>query len=373
MNDIFVSKTQLELLPARVLLAEKTNASVELYNSIYRLSNIKKRKQIKILVVGSGGSYPAAVFAKHELSAEMRTPYVDAVTPQTAIQIITQFNIVAFCSYAPEYDLVIGISYSGKTADIKAVADLCATRGFPFILLTGTNKQDLEDFYTESELVKIISYFNSDDSSGREEGMISMASTIIPCMILDDTSSNKLIALNQKALSAGKSFVDELNISEIAKQIKKHPIIHVFYDWNTYAVAADIESKFTQSGIANVILHEKKNFSHGRYTSLYNQKFAMIIDLTWYCSVLGSKDKVYRTKYEKELAIFLKDVCDANSSCYINIGTSPLTVVQWIIEALAIIPYFITAIGEELGIDISNPLIPFPKETTKLYNYNGWF
>lgn len=56
--------------------------------------------------------------------------------------------------------------------------------------------------------------------------------------------------------------------------------IHVFYEWDTLPTATDIESKFTESGIANVVLHEKKNFSHGRYTSLYNQSFAVVINLT---------------------------------------------------------------------------------------------
>lgn len=46
---------------------------------------------------------------------------------------------------------------------------------------------------------------------------------------------------------------------------------------------------------------------------------------------------------------------------------------QWNIEAMAKLPYLITAIGEEIGIDISKPLKPFPEAAIKLYDYEGDF
>jgi len=48
-------------------------------------------------------------------------------------------------------------------------------------------------------------------------------------------------------LSAAESIVSNLNICDIAKAIKKYPIIHVFYEWDTLPMAADIESKFIES------------------------------------------------------------------------------------------------------------------------------
>ena len=46
---------------------------------------------------------------------------------------------------------------------------------------------------------------------------------------------------------------------------------------------------------------------------------------------------------------------------------------QWNIEAMSKLPYLITAIGEELGIDISKPLKLFPEEAIQLYDYKGKF
>ena len=226
--------------------------------------------------------------------------------------------------------------------------------------------------------MKIISYYNAEDTTGKERGMISMVSTLAPIIIFDDNWTCKLISENQEALVNGEKFVSDLNISEIAKTIKQYPVIHVFYEWDTLPTAADIESKFTESGIANVVLHEKKNFSHGRYTSLYNQNFAVVINLTRHGMAIpldgsGNINKFYKYKYDENLAIFLNKICEEKSTHYIEIGTVAMMPSQWNIEAMSKLPYLITAIGEELGIDISKPLKPFPEEAIQLYDYKGKF
>ena len=378
MKEEFVSRQQVNLLPERIRKAEETDATKELNLYMWDLFEKKKYVPMNIMVVGAGGSYPAAIFAKHALHDEMRTPNVEAVTPQTAVRILTQFDRVNNGEWNPKYDLVIGISYSGKTPDIECVSELCAQKGFPFILVTGTEKSTLSDIYRESDSMKIISYYNAEDTTGKERGMISMVSTLAPIIIFDDNWTCKLISENQEALVNGEKFVSDLNISEIAKTIKQYPVIHVFYEWDTLPTAADIESKFTESGIANVVLHEKKNFSHGRYTSLYNQNFAVVINLTRHGMAIpldgsGNINKFYKYKYDENLAIFLNKICEEKSTHYIEIGTVAMMPSQWNIEAMSKLPYLITAIGEELGIDISKPLKPFPEEAIQLYDYKGKF
>lgn len=378
MKEEFVSRQQVNLLPERIRKAEETDATKELNLYMWDLFEKKKYVPMNIMVVGAGGSYPAAIFAKHALHDEMRTPNVEAVTPQTAVRILTQFDRVNNGEWNPKYDLVIGISYSGKTPDIKCVSELCAQKGFPFILVTGAEKSTLSDIYRESDSMKIISYYNAEDTTGKERGMISMVSTLAPIIIFDDNWTCKLISENQEALVNGEKFVSDLNISEIAKTIKQYPVIHVFYEWDTLPTAADIESKFTESGIANVVLHEKKNFSHGRYTSLYNQNFAVVINLSRHGIAIpldgsGNINKFYKYKYDENLAIFLNKICEEKSTHYIEIGTVAMMPSQWNIEAMSKLPYLITAIGEELGIDISKPLKPFPEEAIQLYDYKGKF
>ena len=157
MKEEFVSRQQVNLLPERIRKAEETDATKELNLYMWDLFEKKKYVPMNIMVVGAGGSYPAAIFAKHALHDEMRTPNVEAVTPQTAVRILTQFDRVNNGEWNPKYDLVIGISYSGKTPDIKCVSELCAQKGFPFILVTGTEKSTLSIYFFR--LVKELSIY----------------------------------------------------------------------------------------------------------------------------------------------------------------------------------------------------------------------
>lgn len=377
MKEEFVSRQQVNLLPERIRKAEETSATEELKSYIWDLFEENQFAPMNIMVVGAGGSYPAAIFAKHVLSEEMRTPNVEAVTPQTAVRILTQFDNVNNGQWNPKYDLVIGISYSGSTPDIKYVSEISHEKGFKFLLLTGAEKSTLSDMYHESDSIKIISYFNVEDTTGKERGMISMASTLNPAIIFDDNYPIKQISNNQEALVKAEQFVADLNVSDIAKTIKQYPIIHVFYEWDTFPTAVDIESKFTQSGIAVVALHEKKNFSHGRYTSLYNQNFSLAINLLRHSITINSygsnSKKYYKDEYDANIADFLAKLCKEKSAHYIEIGTEAISLSQWNIEAMTKIPYLITAIGEELDIDISKPLKPLPKEAVPLYAYKGKF
>lgn len=384
MNENFVSRQQISLLPERIWKAEETDATKELYSFLWELYKKKNFKPISVMIVGAGGSYPSALAAAHSIRDEMRTSSVEVATPQTALRIIKQFDKIINCTWHPEYDVVIGISYSGKTPDIKAVYETCMERKHHshFMLLTGADKTELKEIYQESEYLKIISYFNAEDNSGKERGMISMFSTLAPVVIFDDyiistPPTRHYFEVYREYLEEGKIFVSKLNISDIATAIKEHPIVHVFYEWETLPTAADIESKFVESGIANVVLHEKKNFSHGRYTSLYNQNFALVINLTKYSIAVSIRTsevkKFYKNDYDESIANFLKERCANKSAHYLEIGNGKFEPAQWNIEEMSKLPYLITAIGEELNIDISKPLTPFPKEATALYDYKGEF
>ena len=186
MNQDFVSRQQLLLLPERIWKAEATEASKEVYRFLWDIFEAKNFDAMKIMVVGAGGSYPAAVSVSHSLRDEMRTPDVEAVTPQTALRILSQTDRILNAEHRPKYDVVIGISYSGKTPDIKAVYENCRRRNFPFVLFTGVDKETLKEEYFENEFLKIVSYFNAEDTTGKERGMISMFSTLAPAVLFDD-------------------------------------------------------------------------------------------------------------------------------------------------------------------------------------------
>ena len=385
MKDSFTSRFHLSLLKDRIHKAEETEASRELYRFLGNLFQENDYKPLRVMIVGAGGSYSAALSVAHSIRHELRTPYVEAVYPQTALRILGQFDRIALCEYRPEYDVIVAISYSGKTPDIKAVYEKSKEfEGLPFVLVTGADKEELKEIYPERLNLKIVSYYNPEDTSGKERSMISMFSTLAPVVLFDDNvvssdPKERNFKIYKELLEKGEEFVSELPISEIANSLKKHPVIHVLYEWKTYPTAKDIESKFMESGIASVVLHEKKNFSHGCYTMLYKQDFGLIINLVDYAVGIrvfggnGEAVQFYNTDYDRILAEFLKERCKINASNYIEMGNGMFDPAEWNVEELSKLPYLITMIGEALGIDIAKPFDEFPKETKVLYKYEGEF
>ena len=83
--------------------------------------------------------------------------------------------------------------------------------------------------------------------------------------------------------------------------------------------------------------------------------------------------KHYRNDYDKILSELLTKLCKDKSAHYFEIGTIARLPAEWNIEVMAILPYLITSIGEEMDIDISKPLKPYPKEAIPIYDYTGEF
>ena len=304
------------------------------------------------------------------------TSNIEVATPQTALRLIESADNHLGNDYI-NYNLVIAISYSGKTEEIKRIYETCLRYNLTFILITGANKEELQNFYKENELVKIISYYNASDNTGFEKSFVSLFSTLAPCILFYNlitySLGTKIDNFITESIKISKSAIKCFPISKLGYCIKKCPIIHLFYDWNTYSVALDIESKFIESGIANVILHEKKNFAHGRATILYKQDFGLIINLVKYDDGGDYYGETFQTEYDFELSKYLKDLCKEKNSHYFEICETLGYDDMWNLRILFTIAYLTVALGEKLGIDISNPITPYPKETILLYNYKGIF
>ena len=383
MRDDYMSVHQLNLLPKRIEMALKTDAALRLQKVIQELAE-KQADVGSVLVVGAGASYSAAVFAVHaleeRLSYENFSFFAEAVTPQTALMKLDY-----------KYDLVIGISYSGSSPDITAVANECSYRYIPFLLITGVNPDSVKRMYDEEDC-RIISYYNPEDDTDREYGMISMASTLIPCMLFYDACKcgDNMQSSHLERIEDAKQRMEAIHkagtLSVLAYSLKAHPMIHLLYDYHHLPVMHDLESKLTESGIACVMLHEKKNFSHGRTNVLFRQDFGMIINLAVYGLTFGEDIEKnflslvngdcqvdYANGYEKKLASFLKEVCKEKHSVYYEMRSVFGTDVSWNLDCMCQLPYWITYLGEALEIDISKPANPIPCIVNDLYRYEGSF
>ena len=129
-------------------------------------------------------------------------------------------------------------------------------------------------------------------------------------------------------------------------------IINIFYGDDNTSAAFDIESKFTESGTFNVIMHEKKNFSHGRFINYENLN-------NNYNIYLKSKNI---SKYEEKLLEFLKD---GNNI----ILESRYNGILAEYDLLLMVQYLTYYISNLLKIDISKPA--FTENALKLFFYKG--
>ena len=275
------------------------------------------------------------------------------------------------------YNLIIAISYSGKTEEIKRIYETCYRYNLYFLLITGCNKNELQKRYRENDWTKIVSCYNPNDVTEYENSFVSLFSTLTPCVLFYNLMTynlgTEINSFIEESIEISESTINHFSIKNLADSIKKCPIVHLFYDYDTCAAALDLESKFIESGIANVILHEKKNFSHGRATILYKRYFGIIINLIKYEDGGDYYGKTFKTEYDSELSKYFKKLCKEKHCNYIEISKTVGYNDMWNLRILFTTSYLLVLLGEELGIDISNPITPYPKETIPLYNYKGEF
>ena len=133
--------------------------------------------------------------------------------------------------------------------------------------------------------------------------------------------------------------------------MKEHNLINIFRGDYTDTACYDLESKIIESGIFNCIIHEKKNFSHGRFVNYENKNNNF--------SIYFKQNST--TKYEKELLEYLQDKSILIESKYDGI----LAEFDLLIASQFIIYY----IGKILDIDMSKP--KYSDAAMKIYFYKG--
>ena len=121
---------------------------------------------------------------------------------------------------------------------------------------------------------------------------------------------------------------------------------------NNLKTCSDTESKITESGIISCIVHEKKNFSHGRFINYEN---------------LNNKNNIYfkqnkTNAFEKELLNYLKN---GNNLIIESRFNNILSEFDLLIASQLLIYY----IGKNLDIDVSKP--KYSEEAMKIYFYKG--
>jgi hypothetical protein len=145
--------------------------------------------------------------------------------------------------------------------------------------------------------------------------------------------------------------IENIINKDVIEKKKEHKLINLFRGDYTDTACYDLESKIIESGIFNCIIHEKKNFSHGRFINYEN--------LNNTCSIYFKQ--MSTTKYEYELLKYLGDNNILIESQYDGIFAE--------FDLLIASQFIIYYIGKILNIDVSKP--QYSEDAMKIYFYKG--
>ena len=322
-------------LESRVINAINSNA----YD---KLLDINFDNSKNYLFIGTGGSFAGASFASTVIN-DLFGASTYSLYPRDA-----------FYRNNTNIDKAFLFSYSGTTNDIiQSVKDF--DKNNVYVITKG----QIQNIVTKAGILKnnIITYRTS-TNKGKERGFLSFEGALAPAALfmkfyLQKTNSD--IDINnfiKDSMSYWSNKVQkEIDKNFIESAINHNKIINVFRGDYSNCASYDLESKLVESGIFNWIIHEKKNFSHGRFINFENMNNKCVIYF---------KQKT-TSKYEEELLDYLGNKIAIFESKYDGLLAE--------FDLLIASQFIIYQIGKLLDIDVSKP--NYTDNAMKIYFYKG--
>ena len=250
-------------------------------------------------------------------------------------------------------DSLFLFSYSGTTNDVLCSSNLITKNKY---IIT---KGEIQKVVTKASISKtnVISY-RSSTNKGKERGFLSFEGVLSPASLFlklyFDKNKKDISSFVRECLNYWKEYFNNLfNNNDFIKDFfNVGDCFNIFTGDFTECASFDLESKIIESGIYSCIMHEKKNFSHGRFINYEH---------------LSTKKNIYfRQKnisdYEKKLLKYLsKDKNLIIESRYDGILSE--------FDLLVASQYLIYYISNYLNIDISKPT--YSEDAMNIYFYKG--
>lgn len=322
-------------LESRVINAINSNA----YD---KLLDINFDNSKSYLFIGTGGSFAGASFASTVIN-ELYGASTYSLYPRDALY-RNNINI----------DKAFLFSYSGTTNDlIQSVKDF--NKNDVYVITKGQT----QNIVTKTGILKnnIITYRTS-TNKGKERGFLSFEGALAPAALFMKLYLQKInsdIDINnfiKDSMSYWSNKVQkEIDKKFIESAINHNKIINVFRGDYSNCASYDLESKLIESGIFNCIIHEKKNFSHGRFINFENMNNKCVIYF---------KQKT-TSKYEEKLLDYLGNKIAIFESRYDGLLAE--------FDLLIASQFIIYQIGKLLDIDVSKP--NYTDNAMKIYFYKG--
>lgn len=321
-------------LETRIINAVNSSASE-------KINNINFNENDNCLFIGTGGSYAGAYF-----SAKIINLLFGCSTYSLYPRDVLYKN-------NKNINKIVLFSYSGTTNDI-----INSVKGFDNKNIYLITKGELKNIVLKTGILKknILSYRTS-SNKGKERGFLSFEGAVAPAAIFLKYYYSKIdnnFDLNKFIKESVNYWIERLGTlfdKGTIKKLKEHSLINIFRGDYTDTACYDLESKIIESGIFNCIIHEKKNFSHGRFINYEN------LDNT--CSIYFKQKSA--SKYETELLKYLGDDNILIESKYDGLLAE--------FDLLIASQYIMYYIGKTLDIDVSKP--KYSSDAMKIYFYKG--
>ena len=347
-RNIHKLKNAIDKLEERVesaLLAynEKSEAGIEL------LKDLESNKKQKYICIGSGGSSIPSEYTKtiinNTFGVNIQTMFPKEYLETNTEKYMEHLNLICF-------------SYSGSSPEIVQLLNGKYNKTY---IVTKANEEDLKISLKENNVdiskIRIISYNNQ---STKERGFLSIEGIIVPSliihMLIKNIKKEEMQKVFKEQLEKQREKVEKYfkeNNEQLKRAFKKNNIIDIYYDNYTKPIMCDLESKIVETGIFRCAIHEKKNFSHGRFITL--EKYPS--DVQIYLKL--KKDTKYDNELLKYLSIYGKNLIILESDEENDNG---------ILELLIYSQLFIYEISKLLKKDLSNP--DYSEDSMKIYRYN---
>lgn len=320
-------------------LLDRTLRALE-SDATQKLEKVLKQIKGQVLMVGTGGSFAAAEFA-----AKCVTQY----HPNAIAHVCYPRDVVI--SGLRKIDAVMLFSYSGRTKDIQKVYELCKEENVPVYIITKYERSSNNKNYDDTSIIS----YNASKSTSKERGFISMAGTLIPMCIFGNVfyhNSDKSFTAFIRDCFEQRSH-EFLNKEQLIDLIPKAMSVDIFSGRETSSAATDLESKFIESGLARVVVHEKKDFSHGRFNIIEKNKPDFIVFLD---SVKGA--------YSEKLFQYLEKRSDL---CVLKL-TSDFGPIWGDLDLVIAAEFLSKFLSKILKYDMAKP--DYPQDAMILYHYS---
>lgn len=296
------------------------------------------------IFVGTGGSFAGAKFSSK------------LINHLYGINTIALYPRDLYYRNNSNVESVFLFTYSGTTNDLLVSTSLINNKN-KYIITKG----ELQKVVTKTGISKnnIISY-RTGTNKGKERGFLSFEGALAPASLFlklyfEKKSRNDIADFIRDSINYWKNYFDKYfkeNKKMLKEFLKEGTGFNIFTGDFTESAGSDLESKIVESGIYNCLIHEKKNFSHGRFIN--------------YEHLSHNKNIYFKQKttslYERKLLEYLeKDQNLIIESRYDGILCE--------YDLLIASQYLIYYISNFLNIDISKPT--YNEDAMKIYFYKG--